>query len=113
MAEKLSGGEPPADTFPLLQVFDEIKSEENARDFTVAVRMTTKLSEIEFSAFDVAESEKAATEFTAKLEKMQNPNPDDRRLLMLRMAAQLSGVTLERARQLHRATIFASLLETV
>ncbi len=102
LAEKLSGEEPPADTFPLLQAFDGIKSEETARDFIVAVRMATKLSEIGFPlsdpyAFDVAESEKAAADFIAKREKMQNPNPADRRLLMLRMAAQLSGVTLEKA----------------
>ena len=50
--------------------------------------------------FDVAESEKAATNFIAKREKMHNPNLADRRLLVTELAAQLSGVTLERAVQL-------------
>ena len=93
---------------PLLQAFDEIRSEETVTDFIIALEKAAELRGIRFresapldlKTFDVAESEEAATDFIAKREKMHNPNMADRRLLVTEMAAQLSGVSLERAVQL-------------
>ena len=106
-AANLSGIKHPS-TRPLLKAFDGIKSEETVTDFIIALKKAAELRGIRFPesaphdlmTFDVAESEKAATNFIAKREKMHNPNLVDRRLLVTEMAAKLSGVTLERAVQL-------------